>query len=100
MPELEAFWQMYKSDQLLLIGVDQGENSAVVEEFARGVVDTTFPLLLDQRTDVGALYGVRALPTTVFIDADGRIQAIKVGGPLNRASLMDGGQRIGLAVQR
>lgn len=100
MPELEAFWQMYKSDQLLLIGVDQGEDSAVVEEFARGVVDTTFPLLLDQRTDVGALYGVRALPTTVFIDADGRIQAIKVGGPLNRASLMDGGQRIGLAVQR
>ena len=58
----------------------------------------TFPLLLDQRTDVGARYGVRALPTTVFIDADGRIQAIKVGGPLNRASLMDGGQRIGLAV--
>ena len=55
MPELEAFWQMYKSDQLLLIGVDQGEDSAVVEEFARGVVDTTFPLLLDQRTDVGVI---------------------------------------------
>ena len=98
MPELEAFWQDYESDRLMVIGLAQGEEGVVVEGFARGVVNTTFPLLLDQRTDVGALYGVRALPTTVFIDADGRIQAIKVGGPLNRASLMDGGARIGLAV--
>ena len=100
MPELEAFWRMYELDQLLLLGIDQGEESTVVEGFARGVVDTTFPLLLDRRTDVGALYGVRALPTTVFIDAEGRIQAIKVGGPLNRASLMDGAQHIGLAVMQ
>jgi peroxiredoxin len=99
MPELEAFWQLYRTDQLVLLGIDQGEDSAVVDQFARSVVDISFPLLLDERTDVGALYGVRALPTTVFIDVDGRIQAITVGGPLNRASLMDGGQRIGLAVQ-
>ena len=99
MPELEVFWQRYGPEDLVLLGIDQGESRHVVEQFARGVVDTSFPLLLDTRSDIGALYGVRALPTTVFIDADGRIQEITVGGPLNRASLMDGGQRIGLAVQ-
>ncbi len=89
MPELEALWQRYKDDGLLLIGVDQGENAATVERFARGVVATTFPLLLDTNQAVGRAYGVRALPTTVFIDAEGRIQDVRIGGPMNRAMLMD-----------
>lgn len=89
MPELEALWQRYKDDGLLLIGVDQGENAATVERFARGVVGTTFPLLLDTNQAVGRAYGVRALPTTVFIDAEGRIQDVRIGGPMNRAMLMD-----------
>lgn len=99
MPELEAFWKGYGSEDLILLGIDQGESRDVVKRFTRTEIDITFPLLLDTRADVGALFGVRALPTTIFIDADGRIQKIMVGGPLNRASLMDGGQRIGLAVQ-
>lgn len=89
MPELEALWQRYQDDGLLLIGVDQGENAATVERFARGVVGTTFPLLLDTNQAVGRAYGVRALPTTVFIDAEGRIQDVRIGGPMNRAMLMD-----------
>ena len=89
MPELEALWQRYQDEGLLLIGVDQGENAATVERFARGVVGTTFPLLLDTNQAVGRAYGVRALPTTVFIDAAGRIQDIRIGGPMNRAMLID-----------
>lgn len=89
MPELEALWQRYQDDGLLLIGVDQGENAATVERFARGVVGTTFPLLLDTNQAVGRAYGVRALPTTVFIDAEGRIQDVRIGGPMNRAMLID-----------
>lgn len=87
MPALEALWQSNKSTDLLVLGVDQGESAATVERFARGTVGTTFPLLLDTRREVGAEYGVRALPTTVFIDAEGRIRDIKVGGPLNLATL-------------
>lgn len=94
MPELEALWQRYKDDGLLLIGVDQGENAATVERFARGVVDTTFPLLLDTNQAVGRAYGVRALPTTVFIDAEGRIQDVRIGGPMNRAMLVDSVNKI------
>ena len=89
MPELEALWQRYQDDGLLLIGVDQGEDAATVERFARGLVGTTFPLLLDTNQAVGRAYGVRALPTTVFIDAEGRIQDVRIGGPMNRAMLID-----------
>ena len=94
MPELEALWQRYRDDGLLLIGVDQGENAATVEQFARGVVGTTFPLLLDTNQAVGRAYGVRALPTTVFIDAEGRIQDVRIGGPMNRAMLVDSVNKI------
>lgn len=90
MPAFEQVWQRYKADGLVILGIDQGESKAVVERFARQEVGTTFPLLLDQTTEIGAIYGVRALPTTVFIDTEGRIQALKVGGPLDLASITDG----------
>ena len=90
MPAFEEAWQRYKADGVLILGVNQGESKSAVERFARQEVGTTFPLLLDQTTEVGAIYAVRALPTTVFIDADGRIQDLKVGGPLDLASILDG----------
>lgn len=40
------------------------------------------PLPLDRRQDVGDLSVVRSLPTTFFIDAEGLIRNIKVGGPM------------------
>lgn len=94
MPALEALWQQYDSGGVLVLGIDQGESAVTVERFARGVVGTTFPLLLDTQREIGAEYGVRALPTTFFIDAQGRVQDIKVGGPLNIATLMGGVDRI------
>ncbi len=90
MPALEELWQRYDRGDVLVLGIDQGESAVTVERFARGVVGTTFPLLLDTQREIGAEYGVRALPTTFFIDAQGRIQEIKVGGPLNVATLMGG----------
>jgi cytochrome c biogenesis protein CcmG, thiol:disulfide interchange protein DsbE len=94
MPELEALWQRYRDNGLLLIGVDQGESAATVERYARDIVGTTFPLLLDTNQAVGRAYGVRALPTTVLIDRQGRIQEIRIGGPLNRAMLAAGVNKI------
>ena len=90
MPALERLWQQYDQGSLMVLGVDQGESAQVVEQFGRATVGTTFPLLLDSRLRVGALYGVRALPTTFFIDAQGRIQDVKIGGPLNIATLLEG----------
>lgn len=93
MPALEELWRRSTSDAtsdgVIVLGVNQGERAEIVERFARGTVNTTFPLLLDTEQAVGKRYGVRALPTTFFVDADGRIQEIKIGGPLNLATLLD-----------
>jgi len=94
MPELEQVWQKYQQDGLMLLGVDEGESPATIERFRQTVVNVSFPLLLDTRSQVGALYGVRAMPTTFFIDGEGRIQDIKVGGPMDMAMLMDGVNKI------
>lgn len=93
MPELERIQQQHASDRLMVIGVDQGETAEVVTQFARGTVQTTFPLVLDRQLRVGALYGVRALPTTFFVDREGRIRTIKIGA-LDAASLADGVREI------
>lgn len=94
MPELEKVWQDDKRGDVILLGVDQGESVNAVERFKREVADVSFPLLFDTRVEVSALYGVRALPTTFFIDAQGRIQDIKVGGPMDRAMILDGVNKI------
>ena len=94
MPELEKLWQDYHRGDVMLLGVDQGESPGAVERFAREVVGVTFPLLLDPRLEVATRYGVRALPTTFFIDRQGRIQDIKVGGPMDMAMLLDGVNKI------
>ena len=93
MPALERVQQQYASDGLIVLGVDQGETAEVVTRFARGTVKTTFPLVLDGQLQVGTLYGVRALPTTFFVDREGRIRSIKIGA-LDTASLIDGVREI------
>lgn len=94
MPELEAVWRQYKDAGLVLLGVDQAESANVVAQYARGALGVTFPILLDTNLVVRDQYAVRALPTTVFIDAAGRIQDVKVGGPLDKAAIIDGVNKI------
>lgn len=47
----------------------------------------TFPILLDQDGGVGALYDVRSLPTSFFINPQGIIEDVVVGGPMSEALL-------------
>jgi hypothetical protein len=82
MPALEVIWQQHNRGDVMVLGVDQGESVGIVSEYVRQNVGVTFPLLLDRRQDVGDLYLVRSLPTTFFIDDDGIIQEIRVGGPM------------------
>lgn len=82
MPALEVVWQQYNRGDVMVLGVDQGESPAVVEEFIRTAAGVSFPLLLDIDQSVGDAYLVHSMPTTFFIDAEGRIRDIRVGGPM------------------
>ena len=47
----------------------------------------TFPILLDLDGTVSNLYGLRAMPSSFFIHADGTIEEVVIGGPMAEALL-------------
>ncbi|MGN0925743.1 prolipoprotein diacylglyceryl transferase family protein [Ectopseudomonas mendocina] len=66
--------------------VNQGESAALVSEFIAVQQLSLGHLLLDEQVKLGQLVGSRALPTTLFYDAEGR----QIGshlGELSHASL-------------
>ncbi len=72
MPELVAAYERYQDDGLVIVGVNVLETAGQAAEFMDRF-DMAFPVALDSRGDVQQLYNVRGLPTTVFIDREGRI---------------------------
>ena len=58
----------------------------------------TFPILMDGDSTVSRLYQVRAMPSTFFIDQEGIIREVTLGGPMSEgfiesqvATLLAGG---------
>jgi peroxiredoxin len=45
----------------------------------------TFPIGLDENGEVSRLYRLQALPTTYFIDSEGIIRDVVIGGPVAEA---------------
>ena len=72
MPELVALHQADSAVVVLEVNTQEGMDliRPFAEEFAM-----TMPVLVDESGDVRTLYGVRAMPTTLFIDAEGIIRA-------------------------
>lgn len=88
MPALERVHQAYQEQGALVLGV----NSTVQDDRQKALdfaaeQGLTFPILFDSTGEVTKLYGVRALPTTYFIDARGIIQEVIAGGPMAEALL-------------
>lgn len=71
--------------------VNQGESAAKVQAFLAGHKLPLRNVLLDARGEAGTQLGHRALPTTLFYDAHGRLVDTRVG-ELSRATLA---QRLG-----
>jgi len=72
MPEFVAAYDRYQDDGLVIVGVNAQETASQAAEFM-GSFSMDFPVALDTRGDVQQLFNVRGLPTTVFIDREGRI---------------------------
>jgi peroxiredoxin len=60
--------------ELVVLTVDSGEGADVVQGFA-DEFGITYPILLDRDRKVMELYQVFAIPTNLFLDADGIIRA-------------------------
>jgi peroxiredoxin len=82
MPNIEKVYQSLSHEDVIILAVDQGDFADQVRGYA-DLYQLHFPILLDDHSQVGHLYRVQALPTTVFIDRDGIIREIHIGGPMS-----------------
>jgi peroxiredoxin len=80
MPELQAVYEEYQDDGLVILALDNKESARVVDEFFHQEMGLTFTPLLDSEGSVADLYGVgRTFPSTFFINPAGEITAIHRG---------------------
>ena len=77
MPDLEAVHRN-SNGQYVVVTINEREKVGTVSSFA-SAYGLTMPILLDGSGKVGGKYGVRALPTTFFLDASGHIRQMRAG---------------------
>ena len=97
MPALREAQQRYPQVQFLW--VNQQEKPEVALKAARGFGLPEAQVLLDTRNAMAEVAGSRALPTTLFYDAQGQLQGLRVG-ELSAASLEEFMQKIVLGAGR
>lgn len=86
MPELQAAFEKYQDEGLVILAVDSAEPPDVVRQFFYDDMDLTFTPLLDREATIVQLYGVQNFPSTFFVNADGVITAIH-RGPMTQSQI-------------
>jgi cytochrome c biogenesis protein CcmG/thiol:disulfide interchange protein DsbE len=72
--------------QVVALNVTRQDSESAAKAFAADL-GLSLPIGLDRTGEIERLYQVRALPTTFFIDADGVIRSVVIGGPMREAVL-------------
>jgi peroxiredoxin len=78
LPEIEAAYQKYREQGVVILGVDQQESPDEVAEFM-AQNGLNYPTVIDPQGEVGKTYQVIGIPTAVFIDAQGVVRARHIG---------------------
>lgn len=78
-PDLQAAYAKFRERGLAVLGVYVAEDAGAVADYA-GRVGLTFPLVADPDTRIASRYRTRGFPAHYFIDADGVIRGIRLGG--------------------
>ena len=84
MPKLQELHQKFKGQGVEVLAVNLGENTDTVRRFVE-LKKYTFRVVPDRKRIIGNRFGVSAIPALVVIDADGRIEWIRVGYNPDRA---------------
>lgn len=88
MPTIQKLYQEYKDQGFIVLALDmtyQDDPSAIVpfiNEFS-----LTFPILLEETGETAAAYQLRSMPSSFFINRDGTISEVIIGGPMSEALL-------------
>ena len=78
MPLLEDMQKKYQRMGFVLLGVNVDEDTKAAQRFLNDVT-TTFPMVLDSQGSISKSYNVDAMPTSIFIDRNGKIRDIHRG---------------------
>lgn len=79
MPSMQRAWEKVKDQNVVLLGINVGEDADSV--FAFGAeYDVTFPLLLDVDSNATKKWPIRGLPTTYVVDTNKKIIFEAIGG--------------------
>ena len=88
MPAIEKVYQRYRDSGLVVIGLNltsqdsETDVTAFVQELG-----LMFPIVLDRDGSVIARYQLLGLPSTFFIDRNGIIRSVIVGGPMSEETI-------------
>ena len=86
-PALQKSYEQYKDSGVVILGVDL-TNQDVISEVESFVQEfgLTYPILLDRDGSVSnSLYQIKGLPSTFFVNREGIIRTVLVGGPMSEA---------------
>jgi thiol-disulfide isomerase/thioredoxin len=72
MPSMENLYSHLKSRGLEMLAVNLQEENKDVAAFMKQN-NLSFPVALDRNGSIGDFYGVRAIPTTIIIDREGKM---------------------------
>jgi peroxiredoxin len=85
LPVLEAYYQDYREQDFVIIGIEAGEPVVQVETFVEGY-QITYPVWPDLEKKALRAFRNDALPSSYAIDRDGNVRLVWAG-LLNRAAL-------------
>jgi cytochrome c biogenesis protein CcmG, thiol:disulfide interchange protein DsbE len=88
MPAIEKVYNEYRDEGFVVLAInmtyqdDPGRVPSFLQEYG-----LTFPILMDTQGMVGTDYQLRSLPSSYFIDREGIIREVVIGGPMAEALL-------------
>jgi len=88
MPAMERVYRDFRSMgfEILAVNATSQDDQAKAMAYAQEQ-DLTFPILLDTDGEISNRYRVNSLPTSFFINAQGVIHEVVIGGPMSEALL-------------
>jgi thiol-disulfide isomerase/thioredoxin len=78
MPLLNRLYQRYRHAGFVVLGVNVDEEPGKAAQMAKRL-GVTYPVLFDNEKQVSRLYDLRAMPSTVFVDRDGKVRYVHKG---------------------
>jgi cytochrome c biogenesis protein CcmG/thiol:disulfide interchange protein DsbE len=86
MPYIQEINKEWSDKGLIVLAINLGDNASQAEQFLQDH-NLSLPVLLDTNKVVAPKYGIRAIPTTFFIDKEGIVRVKIIGAFPSKAAI-------------